>query len=131
MCIRDRYAGNVGYIAPKDFGFMKSIDILMIVVIGGLGNIWGTFGAAILMNIVSMLLQDLSEIRMIVYALVLILIMLVKSGETPIFVKLRTVIGKYLNVRALKPVSYTHLDVYKRQGESSGHHCSVPGRRRL
>ncbi len=96
------YAGNVGYIAPKDFGFMKSIDILMIVVIGGLGNIWGTFGAAILMNIVSMLLQDLSEIRMIVYALVLILIMLVKSGETPIFVKLRTVIGKYLNVRALK-----------------------------
>ena len=96
------YAGNVGSIAPKDFGFMKSIDILMIVVIGGLGNIWGTFGAAILMNIVSMLLQDLSEIRMIVYALVLILIMLVKSGETPVFVKLRSFLSKYCSVQALR-----------------------------
>ncbi|MCI8497212.1 MAG: branched-chain amino acid ABC transporter permease [Clostridiales bacterium] len=96
------YMGNVGYLAPKDFGFMKSIDILMIVVIGGLGNIWGTFGAAILMNIVSMLLQDFSEIRMIVYALVLIIIMLVKSGESPVFVKLRAFFSKNLNVRALR-----------------------------
>lgn len=95
------YAGNVGYIAPKDFGFMKSIDILMIVVIGGLGNLWGTVGAAVLMNIVSMLLQDAAELRMVLYALILIIIMLVKSGETPFFVKIRAGLSKIVRITSL------------------------------
>ena len=68
---------------------MKSIDILMIVVLGGLGNINGTIIAAFVLNIISFALQDFSEIRMILYAIMLIAIMLIKSGETPFFVKLR------------------------------------------
>ncbi len=77
------YAGYVGFIQPKDFGFMKSIEILMIVVLGGLGNIRGTVIAAIVLNIIGVILQDFSEIRMILYALLLIIIMVLKSGETP------------------------------------------------
>ena len=87
------YSGFIGSIQPKDFGFMKSIDILMIVVLGGLGNIWGTVIAAVLLNIVSTMLQDFAEIRMIIYAALLIIIMLVKSGETPFFVRIRKALG--------------------------------------
>ncbi|WP_302826295.1 branched-chain amino acid ABC transporter permease [Anaerofustis stercorihominis] len=83
------YSGYVGVIQPKNFGFMKSIDILMIVVLGGLGNINGTIIAAFILNIVSFALQDFAELRMILYSLLLIAIMLIKSGETPFFVKLR------------------------------------------
>lgn len=81
------YMGNVGYVAPKDFAFMKSIEILIIVVIGGLGSIRGTLVGAVLLNVVSVMLQDFAELRMVFYALVLIIFMLFKSGETPFFVK--------------------------------------------
>lgn len=92
------YAGYVGFIQPKDFGFMKSIEILMIVVLGGLGNIRGTVIAAIVLNIIGVILQDFSEIRMILYALLLIIIMVLKSGETPWIQKLRAT----LNIRSFK-----------------------------
>lgn len=88
------YSGYVGYIAPKDFGFLKSIDILMVVVLGGLGNLWGTIGAGILLNIVSSLLQQLEELRMIIYALVLIFVMLFKWGDSPAIVWLRQKLQK-------------------------------------
>lgn len=83
------FTGYMGIIQPKSFDFMKSIDILMIVVLGGLGNIWGTLVGAIVLGIVNIFLQDLSSVRMIVYALLLVIIMLVKSGDTRFFVWLR------------------------------------------
>lgn len=92
------YAGYVGFIQPKDFGFMKSIEILMIVVLGGLGNIRGTVVAAIVLNIIGVILQDFSEIRMILYALLLIIIMVIKSGETPWIKKLRA----SMNIKSFK-----------------------------
>ncbi|MGI6751621.1 MAG: branched-chain amino acid ABC transporter permease [Anaerovoracaceae bacterium] len=92
------YMGNVGYIAPKDFAFMKSIEILIIVVIGGLGSIRGTLVGAVLLNIVSVLLQDFAELRMVFYALVLIIFMLFKSGETPFFVKCQSLLRQMIAV---------------------------------
>ncbi len=92
------YAGYVGFVQPKDFGFMKSIEILMIVVLGGLGNIRGTVIAAIVLNIIGVILQDFSEIRMILYALLLIIIMVIKSGETPWIQKLRAA----MNIKSFK-----------------------------
>jgi len=97
------YPGYVGVIQPKDFGFMKSIDILMIAVLGGLGNIKGTIVAAIILNIVSVFLQDFASVRMIIYALLLISIMLFKSGETSGFVKIRkTVTGWFEKLKPAK-----------------------------
>ncbi len=92
------YSGYVGFIQPKDFGFMKSIEILMIVVLGGLGNIRGTIAAAIILNIIGVILQDFSEVRMIIYALLLIIIMVMKSGETPWIKKVRAT----LNIKSFK-----------------------------
>jgi branched-chain amino acid transport system permease protein len=84
------YSGYIGFIQPKDFAFMKSIEILMIVVLGGLGNIRGTIVAAIFLNVLSIVLQDFTGIRMILYGLMLVIVMVLKSGETPWIVKLRT-----------------------------------------
>lgn len=69
------YANYFYFIKPDSFGFMKSIDILVIVVFGGLGSITGSIVGAVLLSIISLLLQSVSELRMIIYALILFGIM--------------------------------------------------------
>lgn len=69
------YAGYFYFVKPDLFGFLKSIDILVIVVLGGLGSLTGSVIAAFLLAILSTLLQDLPAVRMIIYALALVLIM--------------------------------------------------------
>lgn len=74
------HASYIQMIAPKDFGFMKSVDILIIVVFGGIGSITGSFIAAIVLGILNSFLQDFGELRMIIYSLALIIIMVFKPG---------------------------------------------------
>lgn len=74
------YAGYLQSIAPKDFAFTKSIDILIMVVLGGIGSVTGSFIAAILLGIINMYLQDFGALRMIIYALALIILMIFKPG---------------------------------------------------
>jgi len=70
------YSSYFYYIKPDLFGFLKSVDILVIVVMGGLGSISGSVLAAILLAVVSTYFQSFPEIRMILYALILIIIMI-------------------------------------------------------
>jgi branched-chain amino acid transport system permease protein len=70
------YAHNFYIIQPTNFGFLKSFDILIFVVLGGLGSLSGSVIAAILLTIVSTFLQAYPETRMIIYSLVLIVTML-------------------------------------------------------
>ncbi|NLG87905.1 MAG: branched-chain amino acid ABC transporter permease [Clostridiaceae bacterium] len=70
------YASYFYFIKPDLFGFLKSIDILVIVVLGGLGSISGSILAAFLLALISSLLQSFPEIRMVIYAVLLIVIML-------------------------------------------------------
>ena len=70
------YANYFYFIKPDSFGFMKSIDILVIVVLGGLGSIPGSIIGAILLSVISVFLQGIPELRMVVYAVILFLIML-------------------------------------------------------
>lgn len=70
------YSSYFYYIKPDLFGFLKSVDILVIVVLGGLGSISGSVLAAILLAVVSTYFQSFPEIRMILYALILIIIMI-------------------------------------------------------
>lgn len=70
------YSSYFYFINPSMFGFQKSIDILVIVVFGGLGSITGSVIAAIVLAVITTLLQSYSELRMIIYALLLISIML-------------------------------------------------------
>ena len=69
------YASYFYFLKPDLFGFMQSINILVIVVLGGLGSVSGSIIAAVLLAIVSTLLQPFPEIRMILYSLVLVVLM--------------------------------------------------------
>ena len=69
------YASYFYFIKPDLFGFMQSINILVIVVLGGLGSISGSIIAAVLLAVISTLLQGLPEIRMILYSLALVTLM--------------------------------------------------------
>lgn len=70
------YAHNFYIIQPNNFGFFKSFDILIYVVLGGLGSLTGSVISAAFLTIVSTFLQDFANMRMILYSLVLILVML-------------------------------------------------------
>ncbi|MCP1638491.1 branched-chain amino acid ABC transporter permease [Streptococcus gallinaceus] len=73
-------AGYVGTVVPKDFAFMTSVNILIIIVLGGLGSITGTFLAAIVLGVLNVFLKNYSDISMIIYSLALILIMIFRPG---------------------------------------------------
>ena len=70
------FSHNFYIIQPGQFGFLKSFDILIFVVLGGLGSLSGAVLSAILLTVVSTYLQGYPETRMIIYSLVLILVML-------------------------------------------------------
>lgn len=69
------YANYFYFIKPDSFGFMKSIDILVIVVFGGMGSIGGSILGAIALSLISLFLQGIPELRMVIYSLILFVIM--------------------------------------------------------
>lgn len=69
------YANYFYFIKPDSFGFMKSIDILVIVVFGGMGSIGGSIVGAVALSVISLFLQSIPELRMVVYSLILFIIM--------------------------------------------------------
>ena len=75
------YALNYSTLLPTKFDFNTSILILVYVVFGGLGNMSGTVIAASLLYILPELLRSLQDYRMLIYAVVLILIMLITNNE--------------------------------------------------
>lgn len=69
-------AHYITFIEPNAFNFLKSFDILVMVVLGGQGSITGSVVAAIVLTLISTFLQSLAELRLIIYAIILILVML-------------------------------------------------------
>jgi len=70
------YAGCVGVMAPAKFGFMKSIEILVMVVLGGMGSMLGSVISSTVLTILPEALRAFSDYRMVVYAVVLVLVMI-------------------------------------------------------
>ena len=68
------YAHNLSTLTalPKNFGYNMSITILVFVVLGGIGNIRGSVIAAVVLTLLPELLRFLSDYRMLIYAVVLI-----------------------------------------------------------
>jgi branched-chain amino acid transport system permease protein len=69
------YSGYFYFIKPDAFGFMKSIDILVIVVFGGIGSLTGSIVGAVALSLISLGLQSIPELRMVIYAVILFVIM--------------------------------------------------------
>lgn len=63
-------------INPSSFNFLKSFEILVMVVLGGLGSTSGAIIGAIVLTLLFTLLQDYPEIRMVIYSSLLILMMI-------------------------------------------------------
>ena len=61
---------------PASFTFMRSFDILTMVVLGGLGSLTGSVVGAVLLTFISAALADFPEWRMIIYSLAMIILML-------------------------------------------------------
>ncbi|NLZ80312.1 MAG: branched-chain amino acid ABC transporter permease [Clostridiales bacterium] len=75
------HAHNQGTLFPSEAGYNKSIDLLVIVVLGGMGNIKGSIIAAIVLTIIPELLRDAADYRQLLYSIVLIILMLTSSNE--------------------------------------------------
>ena len=73
---------NFFVIQPDLFNFNKSIDILVMVVFGGMGSITGSLIAAVFIGILNTVLQSFSSIRMIIYGLALVGIMIFRPGRS-------------------------------------------------
>lgn len=70
------YAHYQGYLDPNKFQFMFSIEIFVIVVLGGLGSVTGSILSAIVLTVLPELLRQFSEYRLLVYSLALVIMMI-------------------------------------------------------
>lgn len=70
------YSSYFYFLKPDLFSFLKSIDILVIVVLGGMGSLTGSVIAAIVLAVLTTFLQSFTAVRMIVYAALLVAIMI-------------------------------------------------------
>lgn len=75
------YAHNVGILKPGNFDYNKSIEILVMVVLGGMGNIKGAIVAAVILTALPEVLRGAADFRMLLYAIVLIAMMLFNNSK--------------------------------------------------
>ncbi|MBR0367036.1 MAG: branched-chain amino acid ABC transporter permease [Clostridia bacterium] len=83
------YGLSMATVTASKFKFDTSILVLVFVVLGGIGNIWGSIIAAALLTVLPELLRAFADYRMLIYAIVLILVMLVTNNPT-----MRALLGK-------------------------------------
>jgi len=78
------YGTMVGFIAPANFTFADSLVFVSIVLLGGLGSVWGTILAAAIVIILPEKLQAIQEYRFLLFSVLVILILLFRpSGLIP------------------------------------------------
>ena len=74
------YAHHVGVVDPSKFDFNKSVEILIMVVLGGMGSITGSIISATVLTLLPELLRgwlgDFANYRMLIYSIILIIVML-------------------------------------------------------
>lgn len=74
------YGHSFANVKAASFDYNMSIEILVIVVLGGMGSVRGSIIAAIVLQVLPELLRDFSDYRMLLYSIVLIVIMLMSAS---------------------------------------------------
>lgn len=74
------YGANLGILKPSNFDYNASIEILVMVVLGGMGSIKGSIVAAVILTLLPELLRGASDYRMLIYAIALIAMMLFNNS---------------------------------------------------
>ncbi|HEU4596541.1 MAG TPA: branched-chain amino acid ABC transporter permease [Pyrinomonadaceae bacterium] len=67
-----------GYLNPKSFEFIRSFEILIMIILGGLGSIVGSILGAIVLTVLPEALRGFAEYRMVIYSLLLIILMITR-----------------------------------------------------
>lgn len=83
------YGHNFSILTASTFGYNKSIEILVIVVLGGLGSIRGSIIAAVVIYVLPESLRFMSDYRMLIYSIVLIFMMLLNASPRAAEIKAR------------------------------------------
>ncbi len=79
------YAHMRNTFSPEGFNFLKSVDIVVMVILGGMGSTAGVIVAAIALTVLNEFLRDFEQYRMIVFSLLLILMMILRpQGLLPV-----------------------------------------------
>ena len=97
------YAMNYSTITPSQFDFNQSILILVYVVLGGMGNISGSIVSAAFLTVLPEVLRPINNYRMLIYAVVLILVMVVPN--TKIYQRLADAVRSKLRREPKVPVA--------------------------
>ena len=74
------YAGTVGILMPAQFDFLMTFDILMIVVLGGMGSMMGSVVAASVLTYAPFAMMFMARYRMVIFAFLLIIVMIFKPS---------------------------------------------------
>jgi branched-chain amino acid transport system permease protein len=72
------FAHFLSYLNPSSFTFLKSIEVIAMVVLGGMGSISGSVIAAIVLTLMPEVLRSLKDYRMVIYSLMLIVLMITR-----------------------------------------------------
>lgn len=73
---------NYSTVVASKFNFNTSILVLVFVVLGGMGNMFGSVIAAAMLTVLPEMLREVGDYRMLAYALVLILVMIITNNDT-------------------------------------------------
>jgi branched-chain amino acid transport system permease protein len=72
------YAHMICYISPEGFSFMKSVDVVVMVILGGMGSTAGVALAAVVLTFLNEVLRQMQEYRMVAFSLLLIVLMILR-----------------------------------------------------
>jgi branched-chain amino acid transport system permease protein len=72
------FAHFLSYLNPNSFTFLKSIEVIAMVVLGGMGSISGSVLAAIVLTLMPEVLRPVKDYRMVIYSLMLIVLMITR-----------------------------------------------------
>ena len=72
------FAHYLSYLNPNSFTFLKSIEVIAMVVLGGMGSVSGSVFAAIVLTLLPELLRPVKSYRMVIYSLMLIVLMITR-----------------------------------------------------
>lgn len=94
------YAHYMSFVGPDDFTFLRSLIILSMIILGGMDNVIGVIAGAAILTLVDQKLMDLTDMRMLAYGLIIVIVLLVRS-EGLIPRRIRTY-GKYVKLKLSK-----------------------------
>jgi branched-chain amino acid transport system permease protein len=63
------YAHHVRYIGPDSFGFVESVTVLAMVIIGGIGSVWAVALAAAVLSVLPLWFQFVDDYKLLIYGL--------------------------------------------------------------